>query len=68
MNANLALQRMDRNSGVGMMLVHLCVPLHEDQNDPEVWILGKRFRAAPRLTLPGVLLPKQKSRTAGKLR
>jgi hypothetical protein len=59
MNANLALQRMDRNSGVGMMPLHLCVPLHEDQNDPEVWILGKRFRALPRPRPPRVLRPKK---------
>src|SRR5208283_5791144 len=41
MNTNLTLQRMDRDSGIGMVLLHLRVGPHENQDNPEVWILGE---------------------------
>jgi hypothetical protein len=58
MDAEACLQRMDRDPGIGMMLLHLCVRLHEDQDDPEVRVLREGLRTAPRLALPRVFLPK----------
>jgi hypothetical protein len=57
MDANLTLQRMDRDSGIGMVLLHLRVGLHENQDNPEVWILGERLGTTPGFSLPRVLTP-----------
>lgn len=57
MDANLTLQRMDRDSGIGMVLLHLRVGLHENQDNPEVWILGERLGTTSGFSLPRVLTP-----------
>ena len=52
MNADPTLERMDRNSGIGMVLFHLCVRLHEHQHDAEIRVLSERLRTAPGFALP----------------
>jgi hypothetical protein len=56
MNANLALKRMDRNSGIHVMLIHLRVGLHKDENDMEVGVFGECLRTAPGVSLPRILI------------
>jgi hypothetical protein len=56
-DADLALEDMDGESSVGVMLFHVCGVLHGDENDAEVVLLEKSFGIDarwPRLLLFGV--------------
>ena len=56
-DTNLPEQVMNGNSTIGPVLFHLCVGLHQDQNNPEIGILCERLRASACLPLPGLLDP-----------
>jgi len=56
MDTNLSQQGMNGDPTFGLVLIHLCVGLHQDQNNAEIWILRERLRAPSCFALPRVLL------------
>jgi hypothetical protein len=56
MDTNLSQQGMDRDPALGPVLVHLCVGLHQDQNDSEIGILRERLGTPSCLALPRVFV------------
>jgi hypothetical protein len=54
--ANLSKQVMNRDSALGLVLVHVRPGFHQHQNDSEVRILRQRLRTPSTLALPRFLV------------
>jgi hypothetical protein len=57
MDTDLPLQQLNGDPPLCSVLAHSCAALHQNQNDPQIWIFRERFGASPGFSLPGVFLP-----------